>query len=79
MAQGSHVWKDEYLPLAVEAGCVAMWAWRVDTNKFAMDDRGFQLWGMDVADEVTFEEMSLRIHPVDRDRVRAAHARRNRN
>lgn len=66
------VWKDQYLPLAVEAACVAMWAWRVDTDKFAMDEHGFELWGLEFADEVTFEEMSLRIHPVDRDRVRAA-------
>ena len=72
MVQGKPVWKDEYLPLAVEAACVGMWAWRVDTDKFAMNERGFALWGLDAADEVTFEEMSLRIHPVDRDRVRAA-------
>ena len=72
MVQGMPVWKDEYLPLAIEAACVALWAWRVDTDKFAMDERAFELWGLDLADEVTFEELSVRIHPVDRDRVRAA-------
>ena len=37
-----------------------------------MDERAFELWGVVWADEVTFEELSARIHPVDRDRVRAA-------
>jgi two-component sensor histidine kinase len=58
--------------LAVEAACVALWAWQVDNDKFAMDERGFELWGLQWADEVTFEELSAHIHPVDRDRVRAA-------
>ena len=66
------IWHDEYLPLACEAACVALWAWRVDTDTFAMDERAFELWGLAWADEVTFEELSVRIHPVDRDRVRAA-------
>jgi two-component sensor histidine kinase len=72
LVQGTPVWKDEYLPLAIEAASVALWAWRVDTDKFAMDERAFELWGLDLADEVAFEELSVRIHPVDRDRVRAA-------
>ena len=65
-------WYAEHLPVAVKASCVAVWAWQVDTDKFAMDEHGFELWGLPWADQVTFEEMSLRIHPVDRDRVRAA-------
>lgn len=72
LVRGTPVWQDEYLPLAVKAACVALWAWRVDTDKFAMDERAFELWGLDLANEVTFEELSVRIHPVDRDRVRAA-------
>lgn len=39
-----------------------------------MDPRGFELWGLAWADTVRFEEMSVRIHPADRDRVRAAFA-----
>lgn len=39
-----------------------------------MDARGFELWGMPLSDLVTFEELSTRIHPEDRDRVRAAFA-----
>lgn len=65
-------WYAEHLPVAVKAACVAVWAWQVDTDKFAMDDHGFELWGVPWADQVTFEEMSARIHPIDRDRVRAA-------
>lgn len=65
-------WYEEHLPVAVKASCVAVWAWEVDTDKFAMDKYGFELWGVPWADEVTFEEMSKGIHPIDRDRVRAA-------
>jgi two-component sensor histidine kinase len=39
-----------------------------------MDERGFQLWGLPWKDTVTFEELSERIHPADRDRVRAGFA-----
>ncbi len=65
-------WYEKHLPVALEAACVAIWAWQVDSDKFAMDERGFELWGLEWAKEVTFEELSARIHPVDRDRVRAA-------
>jgi two-component sensor histidine kinase len=37
-----------------------------------MDERAFDLWGLPWAEQVTFEELSAHIHPVDRDRVRAA-------
>jgi len=37
-----------------------------------MDERGFSLWSLPWADQVTFEELSAHIHPADRDRVRAA-------
>jgi two-component sensor histidine kinase len=63
---------DERLKVAVEAACVSVWAWHVDSDKFSMDERAFELWGLPQADEVTFEQLSIRIHPVDRDRVRAA-------
>ena len=65
-------WWSDYLPRAVEAARVAIWAWQVETDKLAMDERAFELWGMEPADEVTFEQLSERIHPVDRNRVRAA-------
>jgi two-component sensor histidine kinase len=37
-----------------------------------MDERGFKLWQLAPMQGVTFEDLSSRIHPADRDRVRAA-------
>jgi two-component sensor histidine kinase len=37
-----------------------------------MDERGFDLWGLEQTEAVKFEDLSSRIHPADRDRVRAA-------
>lgn len=62
----------EHLRLAIEAACVALWSWNVDDNSFAMDRRAFELWGLPEAGRVAFEELSMHIHPADRDRVRAA-------
>ena len=68
------VWHEEHLRLAVKAACVALWSWHVDDDRFEMDERAFELWGLPWADGVTFEELSAHIHPADRDRVRAAFA-----
>ena len=65
-------WSEDHLRLAVEAARVALWSWQVDDDRFAMDERGFQLWDLLWREEVTFEELSANIHPADRDRVRAA-------
>jgi two-component sensor histidine kinase len=65
-------WSSEHLRLAVEAACVALWSWNVDDNTLNMDARGFQLWGLEKAASIEFEELSANIHPADRDRVRAA-------
>lgn len=70
----THEWRPEHLRLAVTAAGVAMWAWNVDTDQLIMDERGFELWGIPQADDVTFEELSSHIHPADRDRVRSAFA-----
>ena len=51
---------------------MALWAWEVDDDQFAMDERGFELWSLPWSEQVTFEELSANIHPADRDRVRAA-------
>ena len=50
---------------------MALWAWNVDDDRFTMDERGFDLWGLPWSDTVTFEELSQHIHPADRNRVRA--------
>jgi two-component sensor histidine kinase len=69
-----HAWRAEHLKLAVTASGVALWAWNVDDDRFTMDERGFELWGLPWRETVTFEELSQHIHPADRDRVRAAFA-----
>ena len=66
------IWREEHLRLAVKAACVALWSWNVDDDRFAMDERAFELWGLPWANNVSFEELSAHIHPADRDRVRAA-------
>ncbi len=69
---GSQAWRAEHLQLAVEAAEVALWSWHVDSDRFTMDRRAFELWGLPWNEEVSFEELSAHIHPADRDRVRAA-------
>ena len=66
------LWDVRNLKRALHAAGVALWAWTVETNAFAMDEQGFDLWGLPQAKSVTFEDLSSRIHPADRDRVRAA-------
>lgn len=68
---GAQIWRPEHLRLAIDAARVALWSWHVDSNRFAMDERAFELWGLPWAREVSFEDLSTRIHPADRDRVRA--------
>jgi two-component sensor histidine kinase len=69
---GSLAWDNRHTRIALEAARVASWSWNVDTNRFAMDERGYQQWQLEPAQSVTFEDLSARIHPADRDRVRAA-------
>ena len=61
-----------HLKRALHAAGVALWSWTVETDDFAMDDQAFDLWGLPKTNRVTFEDLSSRIHPADRDRVRAA-------
>lgn len=68
----SLAWRPEHLRLAIDAACVALWSWNVDSNRFTMDERAFELWGLPWTEEVAFETLSAHIHPADRDRVRAA-------
>ena len=70
--EAKHRWRPEHLRLAIDAACVALWSWNVDSNRFTMDERAYQLWGLPLAEDVEFETLSAHIHPADRDRVRAA-------
>ena len=69
-----HEWPVEALRRGVEAAGIALWSWNVDDDSFTMDERGFALWGLEWKHHLCFEDLSERIHPLDRDRVRAAFA-----
>jgi len=66
------LWEPQNLKRALHAAGVSLWSWTVDSDAFAMDEKGFALWGLPPTRSVTFEDLSSRIHPADRDRVRAA-------
>jgi two-component sensor histidine kinase len=66
------IWNEAHLRRAVEAAGVALWSWNVETDQFMMDEHAFEIWGIPESAAVTFEDLSSRIHPADRDRVRAA-------
>ncbi|WP_275787384.1 sensor histidine kinase [Pararhizobium gei] len=66
------LWKPENLRRAIHAAGVALWSWNVTSDRFAMDEQAFKLWGLVKKGEVKFEDLSAHIHPADRDRVRAA-------
>ena len=68
------VWDAGQLRLAIKAAGVALWSWNVDTDRFTMDERAFDLWGVPLSEYVSFDDLSSHIHPADRDRVKAAFA-----
>jgi len=65
-------WGVTDLRFAIEAAGVALWSWNVQTDRLTMDEHGLRLWGLGTQSEITFEDLSVKIHPADRDRVRAA-------
>jgi PAS domain-containing protein len=70
---GPPVWDTNRLRIATDAAGIALWAWNVDTDEIALDERAHGLWGVAAnSRRVTFEDLSARIHPEDLDRVRAA-------
>lgn len=74
MSQGSNQtdWGVEQLRNAVKAAGVALWTWNVDDDAFLMDAKSYELWDVNNDRTLTFEHLSEKIHPADRDRVRAA-------
>lgn len=66
------VWGPDHLRLAVDAACVSLWSWNLADDRFAMDERAFELWGLPWSTSVSFGDLSAHIHPADRDRVQAA-------
>jgi two-component sensor histidine kinase len=71
-SEATRPWDTDRTDLALQAARVALWSWNVDDNRFRMDERACDLWHLSPAGTVTFEDLSDRIHPADRDRVRAA-------
>ncbi|MBC7478889.1 MAG: histidine kinase, partial [Pseudorhodobacter sp.] len=69
---GGYEWAYDDLRRAVDAAGVALWLWHVDSNSIAMDPLGYALWDVPSDQHLTFEKLSAKIHPADRDRVRAA-------
>ena len=66
------LWEPEHLRRALDAAGVSLWSWNVEDDTFVMDPHGFNLWGIEPAPTVDFENLSAKIHPADRDRVREA-------
>jgi len=65
-------WDVGQLRRAIEAAGVALWSWNVDTDQLVMDEHGYLLWDVQLNGTLTFERLSAKIHPADRDRVRSA-------
>ncbi len=70
----AQVWDADRLRIATDAAGVSLWSWNVDTDEIAMDERAHALWAVPMNGQVTFEDLSARIHPQDLDRVRSAFA-----
>lgn len=68
-------WTSKQLRRAIEAAGVALWSWNVDTDAFVMDEQGYRLWAVSDDAKLTFEHLSEKIHPADKDRVRSAFLR----
>lgn len=72
------IWTAEALRLAITAAGVALWSWDVETDALDLDTTARRLWNVaGDGTSVTFESLSERIHPADRNRVKEAfHATR---
>lgn len=66
------LWEVSNLKRALHAAGVALWSWQIEKDTFTMDEQGYRLWGLEQMETVTFENLSSRIHPADRERVRSA-------
>ncbi len=73
-ASTDHLSHIDSLKRAIHAAGAALWAWNISDDQFRMDAEAFTLWGLEYSVEVKFEDLSARIHPSDRDRVREAFA-----
>lgn len=65
-------WDVDHLRRAILAAGVSLWSWNVDSDALSMDQYGYKLWDLVADGPLTFERLSAKIHPADRDRVRSA-------
>ena len=65
-------WSADELRRAIKSAGVALWTWIIDHDTFLMDAKAYELWDVSVETDLTFEHLSAKVHPADRDRVRAA-------
>ncbi|WLR99703.1 sensor histidine kinase [Shinella sumterensis] len=71
-AKSQPEWSAEELRRAIKSAGVALWTWIVDDDTFVMDAKAYELWDISHETDLTFEHLSAKVHPADRDRVRAA-------
>lgn len=57
---------------AMKSAGVALWMWIIDDDTFVMDEKACDLWQVTDDGNLTFEDLSAKIHPADRERVRTA-------
>ena len=65
-------WSEARVRRAIASAGVALWAWNVDTDRLVLDARAHEMWAVAKSPDVSFEDLSSRIHPADIHRVRAA-------
>jgi len=71
-AEAQPEWSAHELRQAIKSAGVALWTWIVDEDTFVTDAKAYELWDVSVETDLTFEHLSAKVHPADRDRVRAA-------
>lgn len=65
-------WNARELRNAIKSAGVALWTWSVGDDNFVMDAKGYELWDLTAKASLKFEDLSIKVHPADRDRVRAS-------
>lgn len=65
-------WSADELRRAIKSAGVALWTWMLDDDTFVMDTKAYELWDIPAETDLSFEHLSAKVHPADRDRVRAA-------
>ncbi|MCO5154453.1 MULTISPECIES: sensor histidine kinase [unclassified Shinella] len=71
-AKSQPEWSADELRRAIKSAGVALWTWIIHDDTFVMDAKAYELWDIPYETELTFEHLSAKVHPADRDRVRAA-------